>query len=165
MSDLLIPLGTTDTVAVIDSADAELVLAHRWTRRSKHDYWYAIEVNGCCAYSGRFLHNVIMGTTYVDHIDGDGLNNRRANLRRASHEQNNRNRRAWGGTSAYKGVSRHFNRWVTTIRIDGLSVVTRHDTEAAAAQDYDRLARETRGQFGRYNFPLPGEQSALRKGF
>lgn len=163
MSDLIIPLGRTGTNAVIDAADADLVLPHRWTRRKKLDYWYAIQVNGCCGYGHptRFLHNVILGMPYVDHVDGDGLNNRRSNLRPATTAENNQNRRAWGA-SRFKGVSRKGNRWVMSIRIDGRTRTSQHATEEEAAHAYDELARQVRGDFGRYNFPQPGERAAFQ---
>ena len=58
----------------------------------------------------------------IDHIDGDGLNNRLENLRQATRSENCWNRGAQStNTSGYKGVCWHKNRnkWVASITADG----------------------------------------------
>lgn len=97
--------------AAIDAADAPLVAAFNW---------YAM-VNGRTVYAHRksprrdgkqsaiVLHRVVVSAPdgmHVDHIDGDGLNNRRANLRLATNAENCRNARlSKASTSGFKGVS------------------------------------------------------------
>lgn len=102
------------------------------------------------------LHGFLTGWILVDHINGNGLDNRRANLRLASHAQNHANsQKRKGKSSPYKGVSwsRSGAKWMATIRSAGkttyLGVFT-NPIEAAKA--YDRAASEIYGEFARVNF-------------
>jgi len=90
----------------------------------------------------------------VDHINGDGLDNQRDNLRIATRQQNSFNTRARSG---YKGVSQRGSKqgaWSAHIRRSGKSVwVGGFATEADAARGYDAMARATFGRYARLNFP------------
>lgn len=94
----------------------------------------------------------------VDHIDGDGLNNRRVNLRIVTHRQNiwNRKKNVNPTSSKFKGVSlyKKSGRWVAYIAAHGKR---RHigyfDDEEAAARAYDAEARRLHGEFACLNFP------------
>lgn len=114
------------------------------------------------------LHAVLLPTAhgFVDHIDGDKLNNTRGNLRVASLAESARNQTARSGSrSRFKGVDfvRGVGKWRARVRADGrVHHVGLFDTEEAAAKAYDESARGLHGAFGRYNFPLPGERSAAR---
>jgi hypothetical protein len=98
-----IMLGRSGLVAVIDDADAELVAGHRWScRKDKHRTYVYNRFNVA-------LHHAIHGFKpgcVTDHIDGDGLNNRRANLRHVTVAENAFNARlSKRNTSGVKGVS------------------------------------------------------------
>src|SRR5271157_1434079 len=91
----------------------------------------------------------------VDHRDGNGLNNQRRNLRKATKSQNGQNRdKQANNTSGFKGVSWHSasNRWVAQITIDkkrthlGLFV----DKEKAACA-YNKAAKLHYGSFAKLN--------------
>lgn len=90
----------------------------------------------------------------VDHINGNKLDNRRENLRLATHRDNMRNSKAIHKTSAFKGVSWHTskNRWRAVIKVNGVS---RHvgyfGDERAAAAAYDEAAAIEFGEFARLN--------------
>ena len=94
-----------------------------------------------------------------DHVDGNGLNNRRHNLRLATSSQNCKNRRPHG-VSQYLGVYFHgpSGKWLAQISAVG---VRRHiglfANEEDAASAYDRAAREHHGEFARLNFPDGGD--------
>jgi hypothetical protein len=110
------------------------------------------------------MHQLITGWPLTDHINGNGLDNRRANLRPASAEENQRNQRKTHGTSRYKGVCwfKATKRWHAQIRTGG----KRHHLgfyteEVEAALAYDAAARNLFGDFAAVNFPMPGERSAL----
>ena len=98
-----------------------------------------------------------------DHIDGDGLNNQRSNLRPATAGQNMMNRRKrWRATSRFVGVCWYPRRekWLARIYRDG----TKHHLgdfsfEVEAALAYDAAAREMFGEYARPNFPDHQEAS------
>ena len=101
-----VPL-TQGREAIIDVADVSLVDGHTWWL-GKGGYAVRVyKVNG--KQTTVYMHRVISACPEgqeVDHIDGDGLNNRRSNLRNATKAQNAYNvgpRRT--NTSGYKGVS------------------------------------------------------------
>ena len=74
----------------------------------------------------------------VDHIDGNGLNNQRSNLRYATKRQNSQNRHE-NKTSKYPGVSWHKrnNKWRSDIRINGKKITLGYfDDEHAAFMSY-----------------------------
>lgn len=98
--------------AIIDVADVPLVDGRNWLAHKKkgEKTYYAR-----CKSLGRvrqaiLMHRVILGApkgVFVDHADGNGLNNRRSNIRLASASHNNCNRSIGkNNTSGFKGVSR-----------------------------------------------------------
>lgn len=122
---------------------------------------------GGYAYSNRLglLHRLVMSPTdfeVVDHINGDKLDNRRANLRVCSQKDNMRNqkkRNYKNPSSPYKGVrlykSRKSKPWASHIRIDGLGDIHLgyYPTSELAAKAYDSAAREYYGEYAQTNFP------------
>lgn len=112
------------------------------------------------------MHRMLAGPGEVDHRNGNGLDNQRANLRPATHAQNGANQRVpVNSTSGFKGVSkrRDSRMWAARIRVGGqLQHLGMHKTAEAAARAYDDAAREAYGEFAALNFPKPGEQSAHR---
>ena len=94
---------------------------------------------------------------FVDHIDGDKLNNRPSNLRSATRSQNAQNKRSGKGSSSkYLGVLwiKPRRKWRAQIRIEGASCAIGHFTdEIDAAKAYDAKARELFGEFANPNFP------------
>ena len=94
----------------------------------------------------------------VDHINGDTLDNRRANLRLCSNAENARNQRRPFGkkSSVFKGVcwNREHGRWVAYIKVDGRKIHLGYfDFETGAALAYDGAAQEYFGEFARVNLP------------
>jgi hypothetical protein len=106
------------------------------------------------------MHREIMvakGQKVVDHIDHNGLNNRRSNLRLCTLAQNNRNKVSRNySSSKYKGVCWHKNRkkWVATIQLNRKLYNLGYFTdEIEAAKAYDKRAVELHRQFACLNFP------------
>jgi len=156
-----IPL-TKNKFAIVDEQDYERLARFKWcvsyTGRKK---LYA------CRMVGRRvirMHREIMrapGGMVVDHIDGNGLNNCRANLRVCTHAQNLCNRRKYRGATPYKGVfyRRDRNKYYARISLGGVKhYLGLYDDPVEAARAYDRKARELHGPYARLNFPDEGEQ-------
>ena len=124
-----------------------------------------------------YMHREILGLKsgdgkQVDHINHDGLDNRRSNLRICTRSENMGNsRKHRDSRSKYKGVfpyqtcpkCNYVYHWVAQIHVAGrpkhLGVFA---TEDQAARVYDKNARKVFGKFACVNFPVKGEQSATR---
>jgi hypothetical protein len=165
LTELQIPLSQ-GKVALVDAEDYDrLVSMGRW---HLHSGGYAAK-----SYrhpGGRsdvvFMHRVILNApkgVEVDHINGDKLDNRKANLRIADRYGNARNtRKIRVGTSRYKGVcwKRRSDRWYASIKANGRHVFLGHfDTEEDAARVYNEAAKRYFGDFARLN-QIAGESEA-----
>jgi len=108
------------------------------------------------------LHRVIMNcqdsSVYVDHIDGNGLNCRKHNLRICTRAQNSQNRRKQvtaKSTSKYLGVSfeRRRQHWIARIQTDKkITYLGSYRTAEEAAVAYDKEALQRHGEFASTNF-------------
>lgn len=151
----------------IDPQDADLVHAHNWYVAKDGHTFYVIRAAQSETTKGRQttqrLHRVILGRMlgreplkdeFCDHIDGDGLNNRRSNLRIATNGENQRNRRVnENNTSGYKGATFHKrdNKWRARIEVDGKQIhlglfATREEAYAVYCEAATRLY----GEFARF---------------
>lgn len=157
--------------AKVDDADYESLAAHKWCVRSGKKGCYAIRKANKRIVG---MHNAIVNPPpgmVVDHINGDGLDNRRENLRACTPKENSRNSRHGRGVSKFKGVQLRRNRgkrngrpcWIAVIRVDRqLIYIGQFDSEADAAEAYDRAAANYFGEFARPNFPLAVTASGAR---
>jgi hypothetical protein len=106
---VLVPLrdrkGAPRAYALIDPADAERVLRHRWSLRSigRDAEYPAANIEGRCVSLHAFLMQPPAGRV-VDHRNGWRLDNRRSNLRIATYGENAQNQYARPGSSKYRGV-------------------------------------------------------------
>lgn len=159
---------TNGSCAWVDAADLAWALGFRWselaTDRSRTAYPTA-SIGRRTAY----MHKEIAvragfpASATVDHIDGNGLNNTRMNLRPASRSQQQGNRpptckNASGYRGAHWWVPAKCNRakpcWVATIRIDGKNKhLGNFDTAESAARVYDQWAKAKWGEFAYLNLP------------
>jgi hypothetical protein len=142
-----IPL-THGKVAVVDASDYDFLIGFRWRAIRVRHTWYAhTRVTGGAA---AFMHDLIMGTRpgeQVDHKSGDGLDNRRANLRPTTNALNQANRRRIGSKSGFKGVSwdstKRERPWRAHITIGGrMKFLGAYATAEEAARAYDAAARK-----------------------
>lgn len=162
---ITIPLGKSGKAALVDLSDAPSVTTRKWYPRQLNrpngpSLWYA------CDRSGQFLHRFILsasGGQRIDHVNSNGLDCRRVNMRLVTATQNvaHKRPRAKKLTSRYKGVDFwHANPtrtyWRAQIKA-GAKRVTRYcRTEVAAAKAYNELASEHFGEFAWLN-SLPVE--------
>lgn len=146
-------------LALVDEIDYPLVAPYRWQVwevPEKHWGPYATARIGVGRKAPRrYMHQLLTGNPLTDHINHDGLDNRRENLRMATRRENLRNQRPIrAGTSQYKGVGRTGGRWRARIKIDGREInLGRFATEIEAACAYDNAAKSAFGVFACLNFP------------
>lgn len=152
-----VPL-TRGFVALVDDNDYERVMAAGawWTDSHPHTS-YAMRLGPRPRRESILMHRLILDAQLgeqVDHVNRNGLDNRRANLRLCSQSQNNANRPARSGTSSkYKGVtwSRSIRRW--TVQAGHGGYVGCFPSEEDAARAYDVVAKNKWGEFALLNFP------------
>jgi hypothetical protein len=143
--------------ATIDAADTALVAQFRWYARPKDAkslgfYAFAKPTQKITIYMHRLLLAAPAGMQ-VDHVDGDGLNNRRSNLRLATQQLNNVNRE-YTSASGFRGVYRNKNRWRAMIDVRKRHInLGNYVDPADAARAYYAAARKYFGEFARLNFP------------
>jgi len=130
-------------------------------RRFLHDKIYKENQKSVAIYLHRFIMDCPIGME-VDHINRDGLDNRRANLRICTREENGRNRRIGkNNTSGYHGVSyarteKRKKRWLVSIRAGNRKIhVGRFYTSLEAAYAYNKAAKKYHGEFASLNELLP----------
>lgn len=163
MAKIRISSGKT---ACVDDADVNWVLQWRW----QHDHGYVsrrVRKDGIA--KKIYLHRALLDApagVEVDHINGNGLDNRRTNLRLATKSQNaaNATKRS-GTTSRFKGVYLHrvasvvagrmysYTYWCARIHTcTGVQVIGYFKNEEEAAKAYDTEARSIYGRYARLNF-------------
>ena len=152
----IIPL-TKGLSALVDDEDYEFLSQWKWCARISGNHCYAMrsekDLNGRPRYI--YMHRVVNQTPHgllTDHVDGDGLNNTRANLRSATNAQNSRNvRRHKDSASPYKGVYRNQKLgkpWYAKIMIANRQVVLGFfDSEEDAMRAYETAAAQSFGEF------------------
>lgn len=141
-------------VALVDDIDS-WVVSHKWYLNQTSDNGAYVR----CRKLG-YLHRLIMRPPkhkVVDHINGNGLDNRRENLRIVTPKYNSTNRpRNFGrkGPGSYKGVIWQRNRWRAQIKNDGKCIyIGQFKSEVLAAIAYDKKAIELWGDHALPNFP------------
>ena len=149
-----IPLSQNE-FAIVDNEDLRLLNGYKWSLVTKSQLRYARRAVGK---KSVYMHRVIMNApagVQVDHINGNGLDNRKANLRLCNYAQNQQNRRKRRrATSLFKGVGWHDNRWRARITVNGKQIeIGRFKSEFLAAEAYDQKAVELFGEFANLNFP------------
>jgi myo-inositol-1-phosphate synthase len=148
---------TRGCYAKIDLEDVEKVAQYIWSTQIKKHLKYAVTARKNGKPGQMFLHQYIMDFPGqdIDHIDGDGLNNRKDNLRTASQQQNQANQRIrTNSSSRYKGVCQpsQAKTWVAAISVHGtVKYLGSFPTEKLAAAAYNEAALEYRGSYALTN--------------
>jgi hypothetical protein len=148
---------TKGYVALVDDED------HKWLLQFK---WYADEQGYARRNVGSGLKRVVVRMHReilqapkgfeVDHINGNKFDNRRCNLRLATHNQNQQNCVAYkNNTSGFKGVTwnKRDQKWCAQIRINSKRKhIGYFDDPIEAAKAYDKAAKELHDKFAQTNF-------------
>mgnify|MGYP006921403248 CR=1 FL=1 len=150
-------------VTTVDDCDFEMLSRYRWSTAKRNGGFYAAtksNLGGRTAY----MHRLLMGLDHgdkrrVDHKDGNGLNNRRENLRVCTHAENLRNQHRKQVTkSGFKGVWPSHNGkrkpWIAMFTKDyKRHYVGSFVTAEEAARAYDEAVKLAFGEFASLNFP------------
>jgi len=150
---------------LVDDKDLTWLTKWQWSARKSYNVWYVIRYmpREYRSYAVVFMHREILEANtgvLVDHKNGDGLDNRRANLRLANTQENCANQRkvvSYGGkkpSSIYKGVSwsKQHERWGARIMVNRRQVfLGLYSTEFSAAIAYNAAALEHFGEYARLN--------------
>lgn len=152
---------TQSRVALIDDADLPLVLGRSWRAQKSGNKWYAR--SGGRRSRTVYMHRLILGLKPaerdVDHINGDGLDNRRRNLRRATRSQNSANSSGHRDRkSRYKGVYCQYppsmksrGLWCAQLMAVDKTFCRSAPTEIEAAVEYNKMALTHVGEFAHLN--------------
>ncbi len=143
----------------VDDADFDFVSHWKWRLKRSGDVFYAIR--NFRTESGMYttvrMHVALLSPEKgfeIDHIDGNGLNNQRANLRICTSSQNHMNKgKQKNNTSGFKGVSASHGKFMATItKGAGISrYIGTYDTAEEAAKAYNEAAKIYHGEFARLN--------------
>lgn len=141
---------TRNKYAIVDEEDLKRLSEYSWSCNSNG--YAEARIKNKLVRMHRFLACPAPGL-YVDHINGNTLDNRKSNLRSVTPRENANNARKRGDktTSKYRGVSRDAKgKWV--VQFDGMRVTTVL-SEDAAARIYDCLVIKYRDEHAFTNFP------------
>jgi hypothetical protein len=141
-------------VALVDDVDFECLNQYKWYVKKESQAYYA------CRHGSRKkeprpfyrMHRCITNAPKgmeVDHINGDGLDNRRSNLRIVTHRQNCQNQQYKKITSKYPGVCWHkaSDKWAAAISINGKPKhLGLFKTELEAFEVYKRALNKLTGE-------------------
>lgn len=158
----LLPL-TQGQFAKVDASDFDWLSQWKWcvSWHPRTNSFYAVR-KARKTEGGKgviFLHRVLLGLDKGNPLEGDHVNletldNRRCNLRIATHSQNNHNKPIRrDNKSGYKGVGFHkaSGRWRADIRLNGRSkYLGLFDTAEDAYASYLFAAAEMHGEFARF---------------
>jgi hypothetical protein len=147
---------TRGKVAIVDEEDFDLLNVRHWRviNFEKSNTYAATVINKKIV----FMHRLLMknnDTMLVDHINGNGLDNRKTNLRYCTHSQNMRNRKlSYNSSTGFKGVHNCSNgRYRVQITFNNKRIsIGRFDDILFAAKAYDDTARKLFGEFAKLNF-------------
>lgn len=149
-------------VALIDDEDFEYLSQFRWYLKPDKNHFYAhanIKDLSTGKYKPTLMHRLIMKVNkthmHIDHIDMNGLNNQKSNLRICSNSDNSRNRtKTRDNTSGYKGVhwTQKNKKWRAMIVVNGKTIHLGYFKDLiSAAKAYNEAAVKYFGEFANIN--------------
>ena len=157
----LIPL-TQGKFSKVDPEDYESLMKHKWSaRKSPHTYYAIRSIQKRNKQISELIHRVVTNAPkgmFVDHINRDGLDNRKANLRLVTARQNiwNSERGKYMGKSRFKGLTwvPSTKKWQVVLHVNNKRIsFGYYKNEAEAARVSNKAAKKYQGQFAVLNFP------------
>jgi len=144
---------------IVDDEDYAWLNQWKWYAKKDGNTFYAVrQERENQQYKTILMHRQILGLgegKLTDHMNRDGLDNRRSNLRACTRSQNAMNQcRQKGCPSRFKGVTWHkgVGKWQARITASGnCTYLGLYDTEEEAALVYNRAALECFGEFACLN--------------
>ena len=164
---------TQGKVALVDDQDYEWLNLWKWRTGGNHNIYYAnrnVLRLGDKRRTETLMHRLILNAPkgiQVDHINCDGLDNRRSNLRLCSHAENQRHQQIHQkNKTGYKGVKiekrSNINPYTAQIRVDGRTVYLGcYPNIKAAARAYDAAALKYHREFAMTNEMLKLYQDGI----
>ena len=146
----------------IDDEDMHILSKYNWYINSSDNirYYVVAKVYNKGKVTNIKLHRILLNpprNLYIDHINGNGLDNRKSNLRVCTNQQNQRNaRKKRTASSIYKGVSfvKARSKFRAYIVVNNKQTgLGQFSNEIDAAKAYDQKAKELFGEFAYLNFP------------
>lgn len=147
-------LLTQGKVALVDDEDYDFLMQWKWQAKHGSGTYYATKSRPCVA-----MHRLIMNAQegeIIDHINHNGLDNRKENLRICTHKENCRNMKVKQNVSGYKGVTfnQHNKKWEPCLRVNNKRLYLGLFTDIIeAAYAHDEAAIYHYKEFACLNFP------------
>lgn len=151
---------TKGKYAIVDVEDYDFLMQWKWYAKTQknRDTVYAARTEKSPKSRVFSIHRQLLNAKpgqICDHLNGNGLDNRRKNLRICTYSQNNMNKqkRKRKTSSKYKGVYWHKKQkaWVSRITINTKPIhLGNFKSEYAAQLAYRKAAKEMFGEFARY---------------
>lgn len=145
---------------LLDVEDLWILQKYKWyiIKRKNNRFYVECSIGKKRILLHRFLLNINKTKIQIDHINGDGLDNRKSNLRICNNYQNSKNRKKSNKktSSKYKGVSlkKSTGKWRCYIMLNYKEIhIGYFEKEIDAAKAYDEAAIKYFGEFARLNFP------------
>lgn len=156
--------------AIVDMEDLPRLSRSRWSyNKNGGTYYVSCNITPDGVRKKAYMHCEVMGTPpagkEIDHINGNGLDNRKENLRFCSHRENCQasRKRQQNASSMYKGVTWRKDRKKWRANICLMDGTKKHlgyfESELDAAKAYDEAALKLFGNFATLNFPKPAEDA------
>lgn len=174
----LIPVGSRGVFATVDDEDYDMISKFTWTLVEWNGIQYAkrkqrLTDDPYPEYGTISMHSLIMkNAVEVDHVDGNGLNNQKNNLREVTHAQNIQNQRVQRRSkSGYRGVT-YFPKagkwlrkkpWRARIKVNGIDITLGYyATPEEAARRWNLAALDAWGEYARLNQILQDKEVGQR---